>query len=120
MAYALMQNADGHFVAPDDATFKAAAANADWSKTFYQVLTGQPGKDSWPITAATFILMHKVQDKPATGAVVLKFFDWAYSNGDKMASDLDYVPMPDSVKAMIHKLWASSIKDASGAAVAAK
>jgi phosphate transport system substrate-binding protein len=120
MAYTLLQNAAGNFVAPDDATFKAAAANADWSKTFYQVLTGQPGKDSWPITAATFILLHKVQDKPAQGAAVLKFFNWAYTQGDKMAEDLDYVPMPDAVKGMVHKLWAASIKDAGGAAVASK
>jgi len=120
MAYTLLQNAAGNFVAPDDATFKAAAANADWQKTFYQVLTGQPGKDSWPITAATFILMHKVQDKPAQGAATLKFFDWAYANGDKLAEDLDYVPMPDSVKGMVHKLWASSLKDGSGSALAVK
>jgi phosphate transport system substrate-binding protein len=120
MAYTLLQNAAGNFVAPDDATFKAAAANADWSKTFYQVLTGQPGKDSWPITAATFILLHKVQDKPAQGAAVLKFFNWAYTQGDKMAEDLDYVPMPDAVKGLVHKLWAASIKDAGGAAVASK
>jgi phosphate transport system substrate-binding protein len=120
MAYTMLQNAAGTFVAPDDATFKAAAANADWNKSFYQVLTGQPGKDSWPITAATFILMHKVQDKPAQGAAVLKFFDWAYSSGDKMATELDYVPMPDSVKGLIHKLWATSVKDSSGATVAAK
>jgi phosphate transport system substrate-binding protein len=120
MAFTLLQNAAGNFVAPDDASFKAAAANADWSKTFYQVLTGQPGKDSWPITAATFILLHKVQDKPAQGAAVLKFFDWAYAHGDKMADELDYVPMPDSVKGLVHKLWAATLKDASGAAVAAK
>jgi phosphate transport system substrate-binding protein len=120
MAYTMLQNAAGTFVAPDDATFKAAAANADWNKSFYQVLTGQPGKDSWPITAATFILMHKVQDKPAQGAAALKFFDWAYASGDKMAADLDYVPMPDSVKALVHKLWSSSVKDGSGATVAAK
>jgi len=120
MAYTLLQNAAGNFVAPDDTTFKAAAANADWQKTFYQVLTGQPGKDSWPITAATFILMHKVQDKPAQGAATLKFFDWAYANGDKLAEDLDYVPMPDSVKGMVHKLWASSLKDGSGSALAVK
>jgi phosphate transport system substrate-binding protein len=120
MAYTLLQNAAGNFVAPDDASFKAAAANADWAKTFYQVLTGQPGKDSWPITAATFILMHKVQDKPAQGAAALKFFNWAYASGDKMAEELDYVPMPDGVKAMVHKLWAASIKDASGATIASK
>jgi phosphate transport system substrate-binding protein len=120
MAYTLLKNEAGTFVAPDDLTFKAAAANADWSKTFYQVLTNQSGKDSWPITAATFIMMHKVQDKPANATNTLKFFDWAYASGDKMAAELDYVPMPDSVKALVHKLWADSLKDAAGKAVAAK
>ncbi len=120
MAFTLLQNQAGNFVAPDDDTFKAAAANADWNKSFYQVLTGQPGKDSWPITAATFIMMHKVQDKPVNASNALKFFNWAYASGDKMAAELDYVPMPDSVKTLVHKLWADSIKDASGKAVAAK
>jgi phosphate transport system substrate-binding protein len=120
MAYTLLKNEAGTFVAPDDLTFKAAAANADWNKTFYQVLTNQPGKDSWPITAATFIMMHKVQDKPVNATNTLKFFDWAYGSGDKMAADLDYVPMPDSVKALVHKLWTDNIKDASGKTVAAK
>ena len=120
MAYTLLKNEAGTFVAPDDLTFKAAAANADWAKTFYQVLTNQPGKDSWPITAATFIMMHKVQDKPVNATNTLKFFDWAYTSGDKMAADLDYVPMPDSVKGLVHKLWADSIKDAAGKTVAAK
>lgn len=120
MAHTLLKNEAGTFVAPDDLTFKAAAANADWSKTFYQVLTNQPGKDSWPITAATFIMMHKVQDKPANATNTLKFFDWAYASGDKMADELDYVPMPDAVKALVRKLWADSIKDAAGKTVAAK
>jgi phosphate transport system substrate-binding protein len=118
MAYTLLQNQAGIFVAPDDATFKAAAANADWNRSFYQVLTGQPGKDSWPITAATFILMHKTQDKPQSAANVLKFFEWDYTKGDKMAEELDYVPMPDSVKALVHKLWAANLKDAAGKAIA--
>ena len=120
MAFTLLQNQAGNFVAPDDDTFKAAAANADWNKTFYQVLTGQPGKDSWPITAATFIMMHKSQDKPVNASNALKFFNWAYANGDKAAADLDYVPMPDSVKALVHKLWADQIKDAGGKAIASK
>ncbi|HEY4069724.1 MAG TPA: phosphate ABC transporter substrate-binding protein PstS [Burkholderiaceae bacterium] len=120
MAFTLLKNSAGNFVAPDDETFKAAAANADWNKSFYQVLTDQPGKDSWPITAATFILMHKVQEKPANATNSLKFFDWAYTSGDKMAVELDYVPMPDSVKTLVHKLWADSIKDAAGKAVASK
>ena len=118
MTYALMQNSAGQFVAPDDETFKAAAAGADWSKSFNQILTQQPGAKSWPITGATFILMHKAQDKPQQAAATLKFFDWAYKNGDKTASDLDYVPMPASVKAQIERLWTGVIKDGSGKPVA--
>jgi len=120
MTYALMQNAAGQFVAPDDSAFKSAAAGADWSKSFYQILTNQPGAQSWPITGATFILMHKVQDKPAEAATTLKFFEWAYKNGDKTAEDLDYVPMPAAVKAQVEKLWANEIKDGSGKTLAFK
>ena len=119
MAYVMMQNKAGNFVAPDDATFKAAAAGAEWAKSFYQVLTDQPGKDSWPITGATFILMHKAQDKPANASAALKFFDWAYVNGDKTAEELDYVPLPAAVKDMIRKQW-GDVKDASGKAIAWK
>ena len=119
MTYAELQTSAGHFVSPDDKAFKAAAASADWNKSFYQILTNQPGNDSWPITGATFILMHKVQDKPAQAAQVLKFFEWAYKSGDKTADDLDYVPLPASVKQAIEKLWATEIKDASGKTVKA-
>jgi len=111
--YVQLQNAAGAYVAPDDLTFKAAAAGATWSKSFYQILTNQPGKDSWPITGATFILMHKKQDKPAQATTALKFFDWAYKSGDKTAVDLDYVPMPDSVKEVILKSW-GEIREAAG------
>lgn len=117
MAFAQMKNADGNFVSPDDASFKAAAAGAEWSKSFYQILTQQPGKDAWPLTGATFILMQKVQDKPAQAASSLKFFQWAYKNGDQTAAALDYVPMPANVKLIIEKSWAE-IKDSSGKAVA--
>ena len=120
MNYALLQNAAGQFVAPDDSAFKAAAAGADWSKSYYQILTNQPGAQSWPITGATFILMHKQQDKPEQAAATLKFFEWAYKNGDQTAAALDYVPMPDSVKAQVMKLWAAEIKDGSGKTVAYK
>ena len=116
MAFAQMKNADGNFVSPDDASFKAAAAGAEWSKSFYQILTQQPGKDAWPLTGATFILMQKVQDKPAQAASSLKFFQWAYKNGDQTAAALDYVPMPANVKLIIEKSWAE-IKDSSGKAV---
>ncbi len=117
--YALMQNMDGKFVAPDDDTFKAAAAGADWNKSFYQILTQQPGAASWPISGATFILMQKTQDKPQNATVALKFFDWAMMQGDKTAADLDYVPMPDSAKGSIRKAW-GDIKDAAGKPVAIK
>ncbi|PHM21034.1 MAG: phosphate ABC transporter substrate-binding protein PstS [Curvibacter sp. PD_MW3] len=119
MTYAQMQNKAGNFVSPDDTAFKAAAAGADWAKSFYQILTEQPGKDSWPMTGATFILMHKVQDKPAQAAATLKFFSWAYKNGDKTADEMDYVPMPAGVKTAIEKSW-SEVKDASGHSVSFK
>jgi len=120
MTYALMQNAEGKIVSPDDKAFKAAAANADWAKSFYQILTNQPGADSWPITGTTYVIMHKVQDKPAAAAAVLKFFAWGFKSGDKMAEDLDYVPMPASVKGQIEKLWTADVKDASGKTIAYK
>ena len=117
MSHVLLKNAAGNFVAPDDLNFKAAAAGADWSKSFYQVLTEQAGKDAWPLTGATFIMMHKAQDKPAQAAATLKFFDWAYTNGDKMAGELEYVALPDAVKVLVRKQW-HDIKDASGKVVA--
>jgi phosphate transport system substrate-binding protein len=119
LTYVQMQNADGAFVSPDDDAFKAAAAGADWAKSFYQILTNQPGKASWPITGATFIVMQKVQDKPAQATTSLKFFEWAYQHGDKTAIDLDYVPMPDAVKSVIMKSW-GEIKDTSGKPVSLK
>ncbi|GAC1535820.1 MAG: phosphate ABC transporter substrate-binding protein PstS [Ramlibacter sp.] len=120
MTYALLQNAAGQFVAPEDKAFKAAAAGAEWSKSFNQILTNQPGAESWPVTGATFILMHKSQDKPAQAAQVLKFFDWAYKSGDKTAEDLSYVPMPPAVKTQIEKLWKSDIKDGAGKQIASQ
>ena len=119
MDYVQLKNAAGNFVEPDDLTFKAAAAGADWTKSFYQLLTEQQGKDSWPITGATFILMHTAQDKPAQATASLKFFDWAYANGDKAAADLDYVALPDALKALIHAKW-TAIKDTAGKTVASK
>ncbi len=119
MDYVSLKNQAGAFVEPVVATFQAAAAGADWSKSFYQVLTDEPGKNAWPITGATFVLVHKVQDKPVQGTATLKFFDWAYANGDKAASELDYIVLPDAVKAMIHKEWAA-VKDGSGKTIAMK
>jgi phosphate transport system substrate-binding protein len=119
MTSAAVQNKDGQFVQPDDDTFAAAAAYADWKSApgFYQILTDQPGKNSWPITGASFILMHTKQDKPQNAAEVLKFFDWAYKNGGKLAEELDYVPMPESVSKLVEAAWKADIKDASGKAV---
>jgi phosphate transport system substrate-binding protein len=119
MVFAEVQNSAGAFVAPNDAAFKAAAAGADWNKSFYQILTNQAGKDAWPISGATFILMQKSQDKPANASAALKFFTWAYANGDQMADALDYVPMPDAVIPAIEKSWAD-IKDATGKPIAFK
>ncbi|HQR19641.1 MAG TPA: phosphate ABC transporter substrate-binding protein PstS [Burkholderiaceae bacterium] len=119
LPYALMQNAAGNFVAPDDDAFKAAAAGADWNKSFYQILTNQPGKDAWPITGATFIMMHKTQDKPQQATASLRFFDWAFANGDKMAEELDYVPLPDKVEGLIRQQWAK-ITDTAGKTVPIK
>jgi phosphate transport system substrate-binding protein len=119
MTYVLLKNKDGNFTAPDDEAFKAAAAGADWAKSFYQVLTEQAGKNAWPITGATFIMMHKTQDKPQQATSTLKFFDWAYANGDKAAQELEYVPLPESVKALVRKQWAE-VRDTAGKPVALK
>ena len=119
MTYTQVQNRDGQFVAPDDDTFQAAAAYADWKGApgFYQILTDQPGKASWPITGASFILMHAKQDKPQNAAEVLRFFDWALKNGQQMATELDYVPMPDAVIKVVADAWKAQIKDGAGKAI---
>jgi phosphate transport system substrate-binding protein len=119
MSHVTLKNAAGNFVEPDDSTFKAAAAAAEWNKSFYQVLTNQADKNAWPLSGATFILMHKSQDKPAQASAALKFFEWAYNTGDKTAADLEYVALPASVKDLVRKQWAA-IADASGKPVAYK
>ena len=120
MTHTLLKNKDGNFVPPDSDNFKSAAAGADWSKTFFQILTDQAGKDAWPISGATFILMYKAQDKPASAANSLKFFDWAFVHGDKMADDLEYVPLPPAVKDLARGAWSAHIKDAAGKPIAWK
>ena len=119
IVYAQLKNADGQFVQPDDETFKAAAANADWASApgFFLVLTNQPGKTSWPATGASFIIMHRTQADALTGRAVLKFFDWAFKNGSTMASELDYVPMPPAVVKQIQDSWKAQLKDANGKAI---
>jgi phosphate transport system substrate-binding protein len=113
LSHAQLQNGAGRFVQPSQASFKAAALGADWKKSFYQILTNQPGVDAWPMTSATFILMHKTQDKPAQALASLAFFSWAYRNGDALAEGLDYVPMPDEIKTIIMDSW-REIADTSG------
>jgi phosphate transport system substrate-binding protein len=109
-------NKDGKAVAPTAQAFMAAAANADWEGTpgFSVILTDEPGAESWPIAGATFILMHKVPQDAVAAREALKFFDWAYAKGDKMAEDLDYVPMPDKVVGAIKKVWSAQMKDKDG------
>ncbi|GHU04183.1 phosphate-binding protein PstS [Alphaproteobacteria bacterium] len=112
LAHTQLQNRAGRFVQPSEASFKAAAG-AEWTKSFYQILTDQPGDGSWPITSATFIMMKKAAEKPGQSAAALDFFAWAYKNGDAQASELDYVPMPQAVKDIAAQSW-RSIVDASG------
>lgn len=119
MQHTQLQNKDGAFLQPDDEAFKAAAAGANWTGTpgFAVVLTNQPGKASWPITGVSYILVHKSQADGNRGKEVLKFFDWAYKNGDASAVELDYVPMPDSVTKLVQDAWRANVKDASGKAI---
>lgn len=119
MTYTTLKNADGQFAEPDDENFKAAAAGADWNKApgMYLVLTNQPGKITWPITGASFILMHKTQADSAKGKEVLKFFDWSFKNGGAMAAELEYVSLPAPVVKLIEESWKAKIKDASAKAI---
>ena len=115
LAHGQVQNKSGKFVQPDDETFKAAAAGADWKSVpgMGVVLTEQPGDAAWPITGASFILLHAKQEKPEAGREVLKFFEWSFRNGQAMASELDYVPMPEPVVRQIQAAW-TQVTDAGG------
>ena len=117
--YAALKNKDGVFVLPDDSTFKAAAANADWKNApgMYLLLTWQSGKDAWPATGASFILMHKQQADALTGRAVLKFFDWSYKNGGKMSEELEYVHMPADVIKLVQENWKRDFKGPDGNAI---
>jgi len=116
MAYTLVKNKEGEFVAPNAKAFQAAVAGADWKSApgMYLILTDAPGKSAWPIAGATFILMHRAQEKPENGREVLKFFTWAYDKGDSMAEELDYVPLPNAVVNLIQASWKAQLKDTSG------
>jgi phosphate transport system substrate-binding protein len=114
MVYTAMKNQSGAVVQPGIETFKAAAAGANWSKSFYQILTDEPGKNAWPVVGATFVMLHAVQEKPEQGKGTLAFFDWAFKNGDQAAQDLDYITLPDSVVSEIRTQWRAKIKDSAG------
>ncbi|MFX1670798.1 phosphate ABC transporter substrate-binding protein PstS [Paraburkholderia sp. A2WS-5] len=114
MVYTAMKNESGAVVQPTTETFKAAAAGADWKQSFYQILTNEPGKDSWPVVGATFVLLHTAQDKPEQGKETLKFFQWAFKNGTPAADSLDYISLPQSVVGEIESQWKAKIKDSSG------
>jgi phosphate transport system substrate-binding protein len=111
MTYSKLLNHDGKYVAPEAKAFQAAAANADWAKAegYYLILSDQPGPDSWPITGASFILMH-ADSKDSNTVAALKFFDWAYRHGQKMAEDLDYVPLPEKLTKLVEKTWQDALK----------
>jgi phosphate transport system substrate-binding protein len=112
LTYTALVNKDGKTVQPTDEGFKAAAANADWTHApgYYLILTNQPGDKSWPIVASTFVLMHKDAVDKAASQEAIKFFKFAFEKGGKMAEDLDYIPMPDSVVKLIEKTWSADIK----------
>ncbi len=113
LTYTALTNADGKTVEPTTETFAAAAAKAEWSKTFYQILTNEKGDKSWPIVAATFVLVHQKADagKEAQGADVLKFFDWSFKNGEKTAKELDYIPLPEAVLKQIRAGWKAKVAE---------
>ena len=116
LTHTKMINKAGKVVAPTSEAFQAAAANADWTSQpgYGVILANQPGDSSWPMTAATWILIHKQPQDAAAASEALKFFAWSYAKGGKMAEELDYVPMPANVVADIEKMWTSDIKDAGG------
>jgi phosphate transport system substrate-binding protein len=118
MAFAQMQNAAGKYVSPESESFQAAAANADWKSVpgYGVILTNQPGDKSWPITGASFILMYRNTEKPDNARQVIDFFSWSFKNGDKLAEDLDYVPMPDAVVKQIEETW-KEVKGSNGQSV---
>ena len=116
LSWAQMKNNAGQFVQPSEASFAAAAEHAQWAQTpgMGVILTDMPGADSWPITAASFILVHKQQTDAALGQATLQFFDWAFEHGAELARTLDYVPLPDAVVTQIRESWENDILDPDG------
>lgn len=119
MNYVQLQNLDGTYVKPTEYSLQASASNTQWDQAsgFYEILTNKSGQDSWPITGATFVLMHKSQTNPAQAVEVLKFFAWAYAKGDEMALELDYIPLPNSAVKLIEASWETNLKTKDGKAI---
>ena len=105
MNWVNVQNSAGTWVAPTEESFKAAAANADWNRTYFQILTNQAGREAWPISGATFILLYLKPEDAAKSKTAIAFFDWAFASGDRAADDLDYVALPLAVKNKIRADW---------------
>jgi phosphate transport system substrate-binding protein len=116
IAHTQLKNRDGNFIQPSDDSFKAATANADWNNApgMYLLLTYQTGKEAWPATGASFIIMHRQQPDALTGRAILKFFDWSYKNGSKMSEELEYVHMPQSVIKLVNEKWKNELKGPDG------
>ena len=111
LTYVALVNAAGSVVQPGAATFKAAAANADWSGSLYQLLTNQPGKDAWPVMGATYVLLHDTPDEQGHNGATLKFFEWALSHGGETVNALDYIPLPEPVVTKIRSRWPSDAEE---------
>jgi phosphate transport system substrate-binding protein len=114
MAYTRLVNAEGKAISPNEASFRAAGDGADWSQSFSQDLTNQKGDNAWPVTSATFILIPKKPRNIAKGKEILRFFDWAFKNGDNLATELDFAALPDPLVEKIRTAWQTNIKDSSG------
>jgi len=119
LAAVKLKNQDGQFVSANVNSFAAAASAAKWNEAngFFEILTNESGKDSWPITSATFILIERIPSVTENVAATLRFFDWAYRKGDATAVELGYVPLPDSVANLVRNAWKTQIKSRAGQAL---
>jgi len=115
LAWVQLMNREGYFVAPEPRTFKAALEQADWQVPGLAVnLTNQPGSDSWPITAASFILLPREAESVKRHQVVLAFFNWAFKHGSEVVRDLGYIPIPSSAVDTLHQQWSQMLHDEAG------
>jgi len=111
LAHATLMNAAGNYVAPGAAAFTAAAVGTPWNRSLHQVLTNHSGKDAWPITGATYVVVALKPTNPKATQAVIRFFDWAYAHGGQMAGDLGYVPLPEPVQTLVRQEWSQATGD---------